>query len=640
MQTINFSLPEGEGLRALARFPMAAIALTATFTTLTASAQDIAQPTMVVTATRSEARLDETLADVRVITQQQMESVAGRSLAEVLQRFADVRMASNGGRGNTQSVYIRGSNKVIVLIDGVRYGSATMGTPTLEALPLEAIERIEVVHGPASALYGSDALGGVIQIFTKQGKGERRAFAPHASATWGSAGYKAADAGFAGAQNGWNYSVDVARVIDPGFSVTNSNSSDFDPDRDKFNQSSVTAALGYAFNRDWHLGLNFMRSNGYSEFDQHYVYLPDNSSALVGHSFNELEAQTQQIKLQGQITAAWKSTWSVGQSRDHQSARHTLRASAASYRDLFETKQTEYKWSNEIKTAYGPVIAGYERLDQRVNSTEVYTERKRTTDAFYLGWNGAVDKHSWQANVRHDDNSQFGSFNTWGVAYGYELVPGLRAHASRARSMKAPTFNDLYYPISGNPLLEPERGLNNELGLTWNIGAHTVKLLRFDNKVSNLIAWAPVDVSNPFSLWQPANVNRARLKGWSLGYSGQWQSWTGSASYQHLDAYDESTGKRMTDRMAEHQVTLNLEQAVGAWKWGTAAVYVGKRTDSKGSVALPSYTTWDAHVQYQLNPEWSLQARVANLTDKQYETAYGYQQRGRMGYITLKWAPR
>lgn len=618
---------------------MAAVALAAALAALPASAQDTQHTATVVTATRSQAKLDETLADVRVITQTQIENLGGRSLAEVLQRLGDVRMASNGGRGNTQSVYIRGSNKVIVLIDGVRYGSATMGTPTLESLPLEAIERIEVVHGPASALYGSDALGGVIQIFTKQGKGEGKAFAPHASATWGSAGYKAADGGFAGAHNGWNYSLHVARVVDPGFSSTNAKSSNYDPDRDAFNQTSVTGALGYAFNRDWHLGLNFMRAEGDSEYDQRYVYLPDYSSALIRGSTNTLTAQTQQIQLQGQITPQWKSTWSAGQSRDHQAAEHAL-ARGDSYGDLFETEQTEYKWSNEIKTAYGPVVAGYERLNQRVKALEAYDRTSRSTDAVYVGWNGALGKHSWQANVRRDDNSQYGGFNTWGVAYGYELFDGLRAHASRARSMKAPTFNDLYYPYSGNPALLPERGLNNELGLNWTQGAHSIKLLRFDNKVSDLIAWAPVDASDPYGFWLPSNVDRARLRGWSLGYSGQWQNWTGSANYQHLDAFNDSTGKRMTDRLAEHQLTLNLDHAFGAWKWGGSAVHVGARTDSSGNAALPSYTTLDLHAQYQLTPEWALQARITNLTDKAYETAYGYQQRGRTGFITLKWAPR
>ena len=182
-----------EGQRAAVRFPLAAAAA-AVLTLCAAGAQaqtaSAKLSETVVTATRAESKLDETLADVRVITEEQISNSAGRSLAEVLQRFAGVQMSSNGGRGNTQSVYIRGSKQVILLIDGVRYGSATLGTPTLESLPLEAIERIEVVHGPASALYGSDAIGGVIQIFTKQGKGVKQAFAPHASLTWGRAGYK------------------------------------------------------------------------------------------------------------------------------------------------------------------------------------------------------------------------------------------------------------------------------------------------------------------------------------------------------------------------------------------------------------------------------------------------------------------
>lgn len=219
---------------------------------------------VVVTATRTQTKLDETLADVRVITQEQISNSAGRSLAEVLQRFAGVQMSSNGGRGNVQGIHIRGSKQVILLVDGVRFGSATAGDISLQQLPLENIERIEVVHGPASALYGSDAIGGVIQIFTKQGKGASKPFMPYGSATWGSAGYKEANGGFSGAQSGWNYSLNVARVLDPGFSATNSKSGQFHPDVDKFNQTSVSAALGYAFNADWRVDGNLMRTDSFA----------------------------------------------------------------------------------------------------------------------------------------------------------------------------------------------------------------------------------------------------------------------------------------------------------------------------------------------------------------------------------------
>ncbi|WP_313572512.1 TonB-dependent receptor domain-containing protein [Comamonas terrigena] len=631
----NFQPSPAEGQRASVRFPLAAVALAAACLAQHAAAQSVPLSTTVVTATRSETPLDETLADVRVITEAQISNSAGRSLAEVLQRFAGVQMSSNGGRGNTQSVYIRGSKQVVLLVDGGRFGSATLGTPTLESLPLEAIERIEVVHGPASALYGSDAIGGVIQIFTKQGKGVKQAFVPHAALTWGRAGYKKADGGFAGEQSGWNYSLNMARVIDPGFSATNRKSAEFRSDADKFNQTSVTTALGYAFNADWRLDANLMRADSYSEFDQDYIFMPDWSMPLVNGSYNEFRAATSQLKLSGRLSANWNSTLSVSRSNDKQRSHHRLEGRTDRYQDLFQTEQTEYKWGNEIKTPVGVVVAGLERLEQQIASSERYDHKDRSTNAAYAGLNGSHAAHSWQLNLRRDDNSQFGGYNTWGIGYGYEVLSGLRARVARASSMKAPTFNDLYYPMSGNPNLQPESSKGNEIGLDWSVGGHEFKLTGFDNKVKNLISWA----DDGTGMWFPFNIDSARLKGWSLGYSTQWQGWDLSARYEHLDAVD-GKGQRLTDRLPEHQATLSVDKRIGAWKFGTSALYAGKRTDKQGTVDLGGYTTVDLHAEYQFAKDWAVQARVANLTDKVYETAYGYNQRGRAGFVTLKWTPR
>ncbi|MEN5423878.1 TonB-dependent receptor [Comamonas aquatica] len=639
MQVFPLSTAEGALPRPSVHYPLAIMTLLTAAWGHTAMADETRLSTTVVTATRSETLLDETLADVRVVTAEQISQSTGRSLAEVLQRFAGVQMSSNGGRGNTQSVYIRGSKQVVLLIDGVRYGSATTGAPTLESLPLEAIERIEVVHGPASALYGSDAVGGVIQIFTKQGRGARQAFTPYASLTWGRAGYKKADGGFAGTQSGWNYSLNLARVVDPGFSATNFKVGYDRPDADKLNQTSMTAALGYAFNANWRLDANLMRSDSSSEFDLGTVTLPDWSQPQVDGSYSALKAATAQLKLSGKLATTWQSHLSVSRSNDEQRTHHRLIGSVNHYQDLFQTEQTEYKWGNEIRTSLGMVVTGMERLEQKISSAERYDRTERSTDAVYAGLNGGWQNHSWQVNLRRDDNSQFGGFNTWGIGYGYEFLPGLRAHASRASSLKAPTFNDLYYPFSGNPNLRPESAKGNELGLDWAWGVHQFKLTRFDNKIKNMIAWAPVDPGNPGGMWQPFNVDSARLKGWTLGYQLAWHAWALTANYEHLDAYN-GKGQRLRDRLPEHQASLSLDKRFGAWRLGTSALYVGSRTDVSGSLHLGGYSTMDVHAEYQFATDWVLQGRVANLTDRVYETAYGYNQRGRAGFLTLKWTPR
>lgn len=624
----NFQPIPADGQRAAVRFPLAAVALAAACLAQHAAAQNAPLSTTVVTATRAETPLDETLADVRVITEAQISNSAGRSLAEVLQRFAGVQMTSNGGRGNAQGISIRGSKQVILLVDGVRFGSATAGDPSLASLPLEQIERIEVVHGPASALYGSDAIGGVIQIFTKQGKGLKQPFVPHAQVTWGSGGYKDASGGFAGAQHGWNYSLNVARVVDPGFSSTNPKSSYYNADADKFDQTSLSASLGYAFNDVWRLDGHFMQADGYAESD----------NGRTKQSWLDSDAGTRSLKLSGAFTDGWKTHLSVSRSMDKQWNRDRTIATGLLSSTTFNTTQDEYKWGNEIKTPVGLVVAGLERLEQSIVSTTKFDRAERSTNAAYAGLNGSHGAHTWQANLRRDDNSQFGSYNTWGIGYGYQVLPSLRAYASRGKSINAPTFNQLYYPADpvwgggGNPNLQPEEGQNTEVGLNWDIAGHEFKLAHFDNKVRNLIVWGST----------VENIDRARMKGWSLGYHKNVDTWRFAASYEHLDAHD-GKGMRITRRLPEEQATVSVDKTLGAWKLGANALYVGKRTDTVfgvGTVDLKSYTTLDMYVEYQFAQDWAVQARVANLTDKVYETAYGYNQRGRAGFVTLKWTPR
>lgn len=583
----------------------------------------------VVTASRTSMLLDDTLADVRVITAEQLASVAGRSLAEVLQRFAGVQFNSNGGRGNTQSVTIRGSRQVILLVDGTRFGSATDGSPSLASLPLESIERIEVVHGPASALYGSDAIGGVIQIFTKQGKQARRAVLPQASVTAGQGGYREAQGSIAGAVQGWNYSVHVARVIDPGFSSTNARSTSFDADADKYHQSSVTAALGYALNADWRVDGQWMFADSYGEFD----------NGAHQASWVETLAGTGSLKLSGHVRQGWKTSLSVSQSRDDQVTRDRLRSTGSLASSRYQTAQQQYQWSHEIATPVGVAVTGLDRLEQKVTSNTAYDQTQREVNAAYAGLQGSHARHSWQANARVDDNSQFGTFKTWGVSYGYEVLPQLRAHLSRAKSMNAPTFNQLYWPADpvwgggGNPHLLPEEGRNTEWGLHWKSGAHSVQWVRYDNRVSNLIVWGST----------VENIDQARLRGWSAGYSVNAASWQFAARYEHLDARN-GQGVRMTRRMPEHQASLTLDKQWRSWKAGAQVLHVGKRTDVHGwpsqTAQLGSYTTVDVHAQYALSPEWAVQARIANLSNTTYETAYGYNQRGRAAFVTLKWAPQ
>ena len=576
---------------------------------------------MVVTATRTPTRADELVSDTVVIDRAQIEQQASRTLPEILARVAGVQISANGGPGTASSVFIRGAEArhTILLIDGVRYGSATAGTQAWENIPVEMIDRIEVVKGPASALYGSDGVGGVVQIFTRRGQPGDDAFVPRASATLGSESYKQITGGFTGASGPLTYSLDAQRTIDKAFSATNSRVpfGSFNPDRDPFSQSALNASLGYQINPDWKIDSGLLYAEGVSHYDDG----PNRDTR------SRVRTQTAYIGASGNLNSAWKTQLRFAQSRDYT---RNIVADIFNLPGLFETTQKEYLWQNDIATPIGIVVAGLERRTQEVDSDTRYTVTRRDIDSAFVGLNGNAGNHSWQLNARHDQNSQFGDSNTWFAGYGYRISPNWRVNASHGTSFVAPSFNQLYFPNFGNPALRPEEGENTDLAVTWSQDGHSVKLVRFDNKIRGFITSTTI----------AQNVPRARIDGWTLGYDGQFGPWTLRASVDALDPRNELTGK-LLPRRAENQVSLGIDYAVGAWKFGASALHVGRRfDDTRNTMELDSYTTVDLYGEYKLSKDWAVQGRITNIGDVNYETVYGYNQRGRAVYLTLRWQPK
>jgi vitamin B12 transporter len=581
-----------------------------------------AAPTLtetVVTATRTPTRADELVSDTVVIDRAQIERQASRTLPELLARVAGVQMSANGGAGKVSSVFIRGTEArhTILLIDGVRYGSATAGTPSWDNIPVEMIERIEVVKGPASALYGSDGVGGVVQIFTRKAKPGEDSFSPRASSTIGSEGYKQITGGFTGASGPFTYSLDAQRTIDKSFSATNRKVQfgNFNPDRDPFMQSALNASLGFQINPDWKIDSGLLYSEGLNHFDDG----PNRDTRAV------VRTQTAYIGASGKVMQNWSTQLRYAQSRDY-----TRSIVAATLPGLFETTQDQYLWQNDIATPIGTVVAGLERRVQEVNSDTPYTVTKRDIDSAFVGLNGSAGAHSWQVDARHDRNSQFGDSNTWFAGYGYRITPNWRVNASHGTSFVAPSFNQLYFPNFGNAALQPEEGKNTDVGITWSQDGQSVKLVRYDNKIRGFIT----------STTRPENVPRARIEGWTLGYDGQFGPWGVHANLDSLDPRNEGTGK-LLPRRAKNTISLAIDYAVGLWKFGGSALHVGRRFDDVANTRrLGNYTTVDLYAEYQVAKDWSVQGRITNLNDVTYETAYGYNQRGRAVYLTARWQPK
>ncbi|VTU30469.1 Outer membrane cobalamin translocator [Variovorax sp. PBL-H6] len=575
----------------------------------------------VVTANRTPTRADEVLSDTVVIDRAEIEQQASRTLPEILARVAGVQIVANGGPGKASSVFIRGAEArhTLLLIDGVRYGSATLGTPAWENIPVDMIDRIEVVKGPASALYGSDGVGGVVQIFTRKGRAGDPLFSPRASTTLGSEGYKQITGGFSGASGAFTYSLDAQRTIDKGFSSTNRRVpfGNFNPDRDPFLQSALNASLGFQINPDWKIDSGLLYSEGINHYDDGPEW----------DTRSRTRTQTAYLGVSGTVTSGWKTQLRYAQSRDYT---RNIVAQPFNMPGLFETTQKEYLWQNDIVTPIGTVLAGLERRTQEVNSDTRYSVTDRDIDSAFVGVNGSSGAHSWQLNARHDRNSQFGDSATWFAGYGYRISPDWRVHASHGTSFVAPSFNQLYYPDFGNPALQPEEGRNTDIGITWSQGGHSVKLVRYDNKITGFIT----------STTRPENVPRARIEGWTLGYDGQFGPWTVHGSVDSLDPRNELTGAQLP-RRAKNQASLGVDYAVGPWKFGASALHVGRRfDDTRNTMRLGNFTTVDLHGEYKVSKDWAVQGRITNLNDVNYETVHGYNQRGRAVYLTLRWQPK
>ena len=574
---------------------------------------------VVVTATRSESRADAVISDVSVISREDIERGTGRTVPEVLARLGGVQMGANGGLGKNSSVFMRGTENrhVLLLVDGVRYGSATAGQANFENIPLENIERIEVLKGPASALYGSDAVGGVIQIFTRKGT---PGLHPYASVTVGGDDRREVAAGLQGGAGDVSYSIGLQALRENGFSATNPQVAfgGFNPDADGFSQNSVNAALDWKFARGWKADARLLRSDSQSQFD---------NGAGAFDALTDVLTQVHALGVEGQLLANWKARLAFGSSEDRSTSRTSATPTA------FNTAQDQWTWLNEVGTPLGKLMLGYERVVQTVSGTQAYAVNQRTTDSWLAGLHGAAGTHSWQLNLRRDQESQFGDANTGLAGYGYQFNPGWRVFASYGSAFKAPSFNTLYFVspfFNGNPSTQPEYSRTSELGLAYGVGSHELKLTYFASRIRGFITSDPV----------VANVPHARIEGWTLAYEGQLGALTFNATLDLLDARNEANGRKLP-RRADQQLSAGMDYALGAWKWGATLLAASDRFDNASNTQpLGGYATLDLQANYRLAKDWSVEGRLNNVADKSYQTAKGYNQPGRGAYLTLRYQPK
>lgn len=581
--------------------------------------------TVAVTATRTPTRIADTVADVTVLTRTDIERADGRTLAELLVQQPGLQFASNGGLGKTASIFIRGleGRHVLLLVDGMRVGSATVPMPSFDNLPLESIERIEIARGPLSALYGSDAVGGVVQVFTRRAAEGVRG---NAKVSAGSHRYGQVAGGVAAGQGAFDLAVQVQHTENRGSSATNPNVpfGSFNPDDDGFRQDAGTLKAGWQLAPGWRLEGLVLESNGLTQLDDG----PDADARA------KLRNAVQTVKLSGRINDAWQTRLSVARSVD---VYDTL-SSASLFTSLgpISSVQRQVSWENEVTTPIGTALALLERLEQDVSKTDgQYDVNSRRIDAVGLGINGSAAGHFWQASVRSDRNSQFGHQNTGAAGYGWQVAPAWRVGASIGTSFVAPSFNQLYWPGFGTPTLQPEEGRHAELNLRWSAGEHALRAAWFGNRIRGYIPSGP----------QPQNVPRARIDGVTIAYDGRLAGLDVGASLDHVDPRNATQGNAALDkqlpRRAKNALRAQADWQQGPWRAGATFVAFSSRyDDAMNTTRLGGYGTLDLRADWAFAPDWRFGVRLNNLADKAYETVSGYDQPGRELFVSLRWAPR
>ena len=572
---------------------------------------------LVVTASRTPQSFGSTMAAITIISRDEIDAAGNASLPELLQRKAGVEIRGTGGAGQPAGVFIRGANSqhTLLLIDGLRLGSATSGSPAFENIALEMIERIEIVKGPLSSLYGSDAIGGVIQIFTRNL--DRPRF--EAGVGFGTDSTVAANAGFTAIEGKTSVTLNAGYRHTRARSATNADAGSFtfNPDRDRYTNSNINFSVSHTLWQGETISLNAWQSRGLTHYDNGPADDARNRQTLSGIGVTSVN----------HIIDNWTSRLNIGRTTDDI-------AITSSFPGSFRTEQNQATWINEFKTPRGSTSAGVEWREEGVRATTNYDRNKRKTSSLFAGYLerfGQTGEQQLDFSLRRDEETQFGRRNTGSVAYGVQLTDNILVYARGGRAFRAPSFNDLYFPGFSNPNLKPERSEQAEAGVRWNSAAIRASLVRFDHRLEDLIAF-------DFVTFTPVNIRKARIKGWELSADTSLAGLAIKGALTTQQPIDADTRLQLRSR-AKLFGSLAASRTIGKWQLGGDVVASSRRYDSANesvSSRMGGYALLNARVGYQINKVLAVEVNAQNLTDRKYELSRGYNPPNRSVFVNVK----
>lgn len=572
--------------------------------------QDKNNAQIIVTANRTANTVDETLAPVTIITRDDIERSQASSFTDLLRATPGLNLTASGGSGSTSGFSMRGTNTdhILYLIDGVPIGSATSGVTSIQYLPVGQIERIEVVRGPRSSLYGSDAIGGVVQIFTIKSDEQKLT----ASAGYGSDNTKEMNASYSNGNESSHFSGGVSIFntdgydfygYKTGYPAPTANSAD--QDDDGYSNYSLSLNGDHKLNDALKISGLFLRSQGENEFDGYA-----NKDSQTDFT-NQIMSGT----LGYQATEIWHSQLKISRSYDKQY--NQLQDNTSKTR--FNTTSDILSWQNDfVIRDYDLLTLGLDYKDDKVDSSSDYTEDSRWNQAAFAQYQYVGDFFNTQMSFRYDDNEAFGSHNTWSFATGFNLDKNVRITTSYGTAFKAPTFNDMYWPadffFKGNPDLKPEESESFDFGVELSTGETLWTAHYFDTNVTNLITY----VNSYPSISMMENVSKAKINGLELTVATNIYGWQLSGNASFINPTDDDTGL-MLARRSKRNLNLSLDKSVGAFSYGASVIASSERFNKVGEEQqLPGFGLMNIRAAWEINKQWTIKAKVDNLFDKEY----------------------
>lgn len=569
---------------------------------------------VVVTPTLSAQTVEESLSSVTVIDREQLDRQQPRELSDILRGQPGLDIQTNGSYGKATRVYTRGTGgeSTMLLIDGVRIRSATLGSVPWQFVPTQLLDNVEIVRGPRASIYGADAVGGVIQASTPDGRdGDRY---------WLQGGYGTSEsseigAGFAGSDGGTSYSAAANRFYTQGGPIREDGE-----DRGFVNESAI-GRLTHEFDSGVELGVLGFRAQGNTEYeggDTDFI-----NQAVGAHTLLPIGPNAM-------------SRLQVTEARDEQE----------NFEDgdstVFDTRTRTARMENSIFHGGSELIFGAEFQRDEVSGTTDYDETRRDNRAAFSQYLIGGDATEIQLSLRLDDNEAFGDRVTGGVAMGYALDANHRLRLSYGTAFRAPTFNDLYFPFTdygggfifeGNPDLAPERSQTAEFGLTGQYTSLRWDVAAYQTHVDELI-------QNQFGddgVMRPVNVDRARIQGLEAAVQARLDPWDLRLSGTLLDPRDRQTGDRLNRRTTKSG-RLDLDRAFGDVSVGASGVVQGDRYD--GDERLSGFGLLNLRAGWAFARNWSARLTVDNVLDRDYETVSGYKNAGRTAFLSVRYGTR